>query len=51
MLEFRFVEHFNRNYNTIDVRTERRVVIATFSVFKQLASSVEFCRCGRQSIQ
>jgi len=41
MLEFRFGEHFNRNYNTIDRGMGRRAVIATSPVFTEIAPCEE----------
>jgi len=40
MLEFRSVEHFNRNYNTITRSTGRRTNIATAPVFTRLERDV-----------
>jgi hypothetical protein len=41
MLEFRLINHFTRNYNTIDRSTGRRTVIATSPVFTELVGGVE----------
>ena len=41
MLEFRFIEHFNRNYNTIARGTGKWITIATSPVFTELLRGAE----------